>query len=87
MGAWYLANTIANKLSGALAGLTPTPGVERAEAAGGLAGYLQRVTSTNAGFFSLFVVIGLVGGALMLVFVPVIHKLTASVDGKKAKAG
>lgn len=25
MGAWYLANTIANKLSGALAGLTPPP--------------------------------------------------------------
>jgi proton-dependent oligopeptide transporter, POT family len=87
MGAWYLANTIANKLSGALAGLTPTPGVERAEAASGLAGYLQRVTATNAGFFSLFVVIGLVGGALMLLAVPLIHRLTASVDGKAAKAG
>ena len=84
MGAWYLANTIANKLSGALAGLTPTPGVARGEAATGLAGYLQTVTSTNAGFFSLFVFIGLAGGALMLVFVPLIHKLTASVDGKKA---
>jgi proton-dependent oligopeptide transporter, POT family len=82
MGAWYLANTVANKLSGALAGLTPTPGVERTEVATGIAGYLQRLTSTNAGFFSLFVVIGLAGGALMLVFVPLINRLTASVDGK-----
>ncbi|WP_005032930.1 peptide MFS transporter [Holophaga foetida] len=83
MGAWYLANTIANKLSGALAGLTPTPGVERAGAAGvGFAGYLQQVTATNAGFFSLFVVIGLVGGALMLLFVPLIKRLTASADRK-----
>jgi len=87
MGAWYLANTIANKLSGALAGLTPTPGVARAEVAGGLAGYLQQVSSTNAGFFTLFVVIGLAGGVLMLLFVPLIHWLIASVDGKKAKAG
>jgi POT family proton-dependent oligopeptide transporter len=86
MGAWYLANTIANKHSGALAGLTPTPGVARSEAGGGLAGYLQQATSTNAGFFSLFVVIGLAGGALMLVFVPLIHRLTASVDGKKERA-
>jgi len=86
MGAWYLANTIANKLSGALAGLTPTPGVERSAAAAGLAGYLQRATSTNAGFFALFVVMGLAGGALMLLFVPLIKWLTQGPEGKAPAA-
>jgi POT family proton-dependent oligopeptide transporter len=80
MGAWYLANTIANKLAGTLAGLTPTPGEAPAAAGAGLVGYLQRVSQTNGGFFSIFVVISFAGGALMLVFVPLLKRLTASAD-------
>jgi POT family proton-dependent oligopeptide transporter len=88
MAAWYLANTIANLLAGALAGLTPGPGQEHAvTAAGGLAGWLQRTSSTNGGFFTIFVVIAFVGAALMLVFVPMLKRLTTSVDGPKAAAG
>ncbi len=88
MAAWYLANTIANLLAGALAGLTPGPGEEHAatSTAGGLAGWLQSTSSTNGGFFSIFVVIAFVGAALMLVFVPVLKRLTSSVDGKKEQA-
>jgi POT family proton-dependent oligopeptide transporter len=84
MAAWYLANTIANLLAGALAGLTPTPGQEQAAtASGGLAGWLQNASATNGGFFSIFVVISFVGAALMLVFVPMLKRLAESVDGKK----
>jgi len=87
MGAWYLANTIANLLAGALAGLTPTPGQAHVEnASGGLVGWLQRSSATNGGFFSIFVVIGFVGAALMLLFVPLLGRLTASVDGKARAA-
>lgn len=86
MGAWYLANTIANKLAGALAGLTPEPGQAAASPGTGLAGYLQGVSATNGGFFSIFVVISFAGAALMLLFVPLLKRLTASVDGKKAAA-
>ena len=87
MAAWYLANTIANLLAGALAGLTPTPGeAHAATASGGLAGWLQSTSSTNGGFFSIFVVIAFVGAVLMLVFVPLLKRLTSSVDGKKEQA-
>lgn len=86
MGAWYLANTIANKLAGALAGLTPLPGEAPAKAGGGLIGYLQNLSQTNGGFFSIFVVISFVGAALMLLFVPLLKRLTASVDGGKQAA-
>ena len=82
MGAWYLANTIANKLAGALAGLTPSPGEARAAVEGGLVGYLQRLSATNGGFFSIFVVISFVGAGLMLLFVPLLKRLTASADVK-----
>jgi POT family proton-dependent oligopeptide transporter len=87
MGAWYLANTIANLLAGTLAGLTPTPGeAHGASAAGGIAGWLQNASRTNGGFFSIFVVISFVGAVLMLVFVPLLKNLTRSVDGKKQAA-
>ncbi len=89
MAAWYLANTIANLLAGALAGLTPGPGQEHAvtTSAGGIAGWLQNASSSNGGFFTIFVVIAFVGAALMLVFVPMLKRLTSSVDGGKAAAG
>ncbi len=86
MGAWYLANTIANKLAGALAGLTPLPGEAAAAPEGGLVGYLQRLSQTNGGFFSIFVVTSFAGAVLMLLFVPLLNRLTASVDDKKAAA-
>jgi POT family proton-dependent oligopeptide transporter len=84
MGAWYLANTIANKLAGVLAGLTPTPGQAQAEVPAGVVGYLQRASETNGGFFSIFVVISFAGGALMLFFVPLLKRLTASADAPAA---
>jgi proton-dependent oligopeptide transporter, POT family len=86
MGAWYLANTIANKLAGALAGLTPLPGEAPPAVEGGLVGTLQRLSQTNGGFFSIFVVTSLAGAVLMLIFVPLLNRLTASADGKKATA-
>ena len=76
MGAWFLANAAANKIAGALAGLTPLPGEARPEAAGGLTGVLQRVSETNAGFYSIFVVSSFAAAALMLLFVPLVKRLT-----------
>ncbi|HVO21516.1 MAG TPA: peptide MFS transporter [Anaeromyxobacter sp.] len=86
MGAWYLANTIANKLAGALAGLTPLPGEAPPALEGGLVGYLQRLSQTNGGFFSIFVVTSFAGAVLMLIFVPLLNRLTRSVDGKRPQA-
>jgi POT family proton-dependent oligopeptide transporter len=79
MGSWYLANAAANKLAGALAAYTPTPGEAPAAPQPGLGGYLQQASQTNAGFFTIFVVMSLAAAALMLVFVPLLRRLTASV--------
>lgn len=79
MGAWYLANAAANKLAGALAAYTPTPGEAPAAPQPGLGGWLQEVSRTNAGFFSIFVVMSLSAALLMLLFVPLLKRLTASV--------
>jgi POT family proton-dependent oligopeptide transporter len=79
MGAWYLANATANKLAGALAAYTPTPGEAPARLEEGLGGLVQRISQTNAGFFSIFVVMSLVAAAAMLLFVPLLKRLTASV--------
>ncbi len=80
MGAWYLANAAANKLAGAIAGFTPTPGEAHREAASALAGFLQRVSATNAGFYSIFVVSSFGAAALMLLFVPLLKRLSAGAD-------
>jgi POT family proton-dependent oligopeptide transporter len=82
MGAWLLANAAANKIAGALAAFTPTPGQESARAAAGLGGFLQRVSATNAGFYSIFVVSSFAAAGVMLLFVPWLNRLTASVDRK-----
>jgi POT family proton-dependent oligopeptide transporter len=79
MGTWYLANAAANKLAGALAAYTPTPGQGPAELEGGLGGFVQRVSQTNAGFFSIFVVMSFAAAAAMFLFVPLLKRLTASV--------
>jgi proton-dependent oligopeptide transporter, POT family len=80
MGSWFLANAAANKIAGALAALTPVPGQARPEAAAGLAGFLQRVSGTYFGFYSIFVVSSFAAAALMLLFVPVVKRLTKGAE-------
>jgi POT family proton-dependent oligopeptide transporter len=80
MGTFYLANAAANKVAGWLAGLTPLPGAARPPPAGGLTGLLQRVSATNAGFYSIFVVSSFGAAALMLLFVPLLKRLAAGAD-------
>ncbi|HTT70358.1 MAG TPA: peptide MFS transporter [Anaeromyxobacteraceae bacterium] len=80
MGAWFLANAAANKLAGALAAYTPTPGESPAATAGGLGGLLQRVSATNLGFYAIFVVSSFAAALLMLLAVPLLRRLTASVE-------
>ncbi len=79
MGVWYLANAAANKLAGALAAYTPVPGQAPAAVETGLGGFVQRVSLTNEGFFSIFVVMSFVAAAAMFLFVPLLKRLTASV--------
>jgi POT family proton-dependent oligopeptide transporter len=79
MGVWYLANAAANKIAGALAAFTPTPGEAPAAAAGGVAGFFQRVSATNLGFFSIFVVSSLGAAAVMLLFVPLLDRLAGRI--------
>ncbi len=79
MGAYFLANAAANKIAGALAAYTPTPGEARPPGAGGIGGFLQRVSDTNAGFFSIFVVSSFAAALVMLLFVPLLKRLTGSV--------
>jgi POT family proton-dependent oligopeptide transporter len=80
MGAWYLGNAAANTVAGALAGLTPLPGEARPPPAGGLAGFLQDVSSSYAGFYSIFVVSSFGAAALMLLFVPLLKRLASGAD-------
>jgi POT family proton-dependent oligopeptide transporter len=80
MGAYFLANAAANKIAGALAAYTPTPGETHASGAGGIGGFLQRVSATNSGFFSIFVVSSFAAAGIMLLFVPLLKRLTSSVQ-------
>jgi POT family proton-dependent oligopeptide transporter len=86
MGAWYLANAAANKLAGALAAYTPTPGEVHAVTGTGLGGFIQRVSQTNFGFYSIFVVSSIAAAAAMLLFVPLLNRLTASADAPAGAA-
>ncbi len=79
MGVWFLANGAANKIAGSIAAFTPTPGEAPAAPAAGFAGMLQRVSATNHGFFTIFLVAALAASALMIFFVPLLKRLTASV--------
>ena len=79
MGSWLLANAAANKIAGALAAYTPTPGEVRPVEAGGFGGFIQRVSETNLGFYSIFVVSSFVAAAVMLLFVPLLKRLTSSI--------
>ncbi len=78
MGIWLLANAAANKLAGALAAYTPSPGEARPAETGGLGHFLQRVSATNFGFYSIFVVSSVVAALVMLAFVPLLKRLAAS---------
>jgi len=79
MGAWYLANAAANKLAGMLAAYTPVPGAEKVAPAAGLGGLVQRAAETHLGFYAIFVVSSFAAAAVMLLFVPLLKRLTASV--------
>jgi len=80
MGVWFLANAAANKIAGALAAFTPTPGEAPRAAVGGIGGLIQTWSATNHGFYMIFVVAGFSAAALMLLFVPLLKRLTASVN-------
>ncbi len=80
MGAWLLANAAANKIAGALAAFTPVPGEQRGAVTGGLGGFLQDVSATNFGFYSIFVVSSFAAAGLMLLFVPLLKRLARGAD-------
>ena len=79
MGVWFLANAAANKIAGALAAYTPTPGEIPRAPATGLAGVIQSMARTNHGFYMIFVIAGVGAAAVMLLFVPLLKSLTRSV--------
>ena len=58
---------------------TPTPGEAPKAPAGGIGGFIQSVAATNHGFYMIFVVAGFAAAAIMLLFVPLLKRLTASV--------
>jgi POT family proton-dependent oligopeptide transporter len=80
MGVWFLANAVAGKIAGAIAAFTPTPGEHPQAIAGGIGGFLQSVSATQQGFYMIFVVAGFVAAALMLLFVPLLTRLTRAVQ-------
>jgi proton-dependent oligopeptide transporter, POT family len=80
MGVWFLANAAANKIAGSLAAYTPTPGEAPKAPAAGIGGFVQSVSATNHGFYMIFVVAGFSAAAIMLLFVPLLKRLTASVN-------
>jgi POT family proton-dependent oligopeptide transporter len=79
MGVWFLANAAANKVAGAVAAFTPTPGEAPQATASGIGGVIQSWSATNHGFYMIFVVAGFGAAAVMLLFVPLLKRLTASV--------
>jgi POT family proton-dependent oligopeptide transporter len=85
MGAWYLANAAANKIAGALAAYTPTPGEPPRAPASGLGGLLQSLSATNFGFYSIFVVSSLVAAVAMLLFVPLLNRLAGRLAGSDTR--
>lgn len=75
MGAWFLANAAANKIAGALAAYTPLPGEPPSGDTSGLGAWIQQISATNVGFYSIFVVSSFAAAALMLLFVPLLKRL------------
>ncbi|HVZ77954.1 MAG TPA: peptide MFS transporter, partial [Gemmatimonadaceae bacterium] len=79
MGVWFLANAAADKIAGALAAFTPTPGEPPVHVTSAMGAMIQSVSQTNRGFFTIFVVSSLGASVLMLLFVPLLKRLTSSV--------
>jgi POT family proton-dependent oligopeptide transporter len=79
MGVWFLANAAANKVAGALAALTPTPGAAATERVGGVTGWLQGFATNNFRFYAIFVVSSIGATLVMLLFVPYLKRLTSTV--------
>ena len=79
MGVWFLANAAANKVAGFLAGYTPLPGQAPSSPETGLGGYIQQLSGTNKGFFTIFVVTSFVAAIVMFLCVPLLKRLTRSV--------
>lgn len=80
MGVWFLANAAANKIAGFVAAFTPVPGEKPAAVATGIGGFIQSVSATNHGFYMIFVVASFSAAIVMLLFVPLLKRLTASVQ-------
>ncbi|MEQ1692693.1 MAG: oligopeptide:H+ symporter, partial [Gemmatimonas sp.] len=79
MGVWFLANAAANKVAGFLAGYTPLPGQAPSTPEGGFGGYIQQLSATNKGFFTIFVVTSFAASVVMFLCVPLLRRLTKSV--------
>ena len=79
MGVWFLANAAANKVAGFLAGYTPTPGQAPTSPQEGLGGYIQQLSGTNKGFFTIFVVTSFAASVVMLLCVPLLKRLTRTI--------
>jgi POT family proton-dependent oligopeptide transporter len=78
MGVWFLAQAAAEKIAGTIAELTPTPGQPLPAPRGGFIGMLQHTAATNHGFYTIFLVAALSASVLMLFFVPLLKRLTAT---------
>ena len=79
MGVWFLANAAANKVAGFIAGYTPLPGQAPSTPEGGFGGYIQQLSATNKGFFTIFVVTSFAAAVVMFLCVPLLRRLTKSV--------
>ncbi len=80
MGVWFLAQSVAEKIAGTIAELTPTPGSPPPLPRGGLLGMLQHTALTLQGFYTIFLVTALAAAVLMVFFVPTLKRLTATVS-------
>ena len=79
MGVWFLANAAANKVAGFLAGYTPLPGEAVSQPQTGLGGYIQQMSGTNRGFFTIFVTTSFIAATVLFLCVPLLKRLTRSV--------
>ncbi|MBL0169133.1 MAG: peptide MFS transporter [Gemmatimonadaceae bacterium] len=79
MGVWFLANAAANKVAGFVAGYTPLPGQAPSSPQTGIGGYIQQLSGTNKGFFTIFVISSFAAAIAMFLCVPLLKRLTKSV--------
>ncbi len=80
MGVWFLANAAANKIAGSMAAFMPTPGEAAPKVSGGLGAIILHASRTQQSFFTIFVVTSIGASLLMLLFVPLLKRLTSSVQ-------